>query len=79
LEFLGLKDESSETELEEALIRRLETFLLELGGDFAFVGWQRRLRTSDRWVRRIGIAPSVATYFGLCHTHAAFPMAQTTH
>jgi len=32
LEFLGLKDEYSETELEEALIRRLEDFLLELGG-----------------------------------------------
>jgi predicted nuclease of restriction endonuclease-like (RecB) superfamily len=33
LEFLGLKDEYSETDLEEALIRHLETFLLELGGD----------------------------------------------
>jgi predicted nuclease of restriction endonuclease-like (RecB) superfamily len=32
LEFLGLKDEYSETELEEALIRQLEHFLLELGG-----------------------------------------------
>ena len=30
LEFLGLKDEYSETDLEEALIRHLETFLLEL-------------------------------------------------
>ena len=38
LEFLNLKDEYSETDLEEALIRRLETFLLELGGDFCFVG-----------------------------------------
>jgi predicted nuclease of restriction endonuclease-like (RecB) superfamily len=34
LEFLGLKDEYSETDLEEAFIRHLETFLLELGGDF---------------------------------------------
>ena len=32
LEFLGLKDEYSETDLEEALIHHLETFLLELTG-----------------------------------------------
>lgn len=36
LEFLGLKDEYSETVLEEALILHLERFLLELGTDFAF-------------------------------------------
>jgi hypothetical protein len=40
LEFLGLRDEYSETDLEDALIRHLETFLLELGNDFAFVGRQ---------------------------------------
>ena len=38
LEFLGLKDEYSESNLEAALISRLESFLLELGDDFAFVG-----------------------------------------
>lgn len=37
LEFLDLHDEYSETDLEAALIRHLETFLLELGGDFCFV------------------------------------------
>jgi predicted nuclease of restriction endonuclease-like (RecB) superfamily len=51
LEFLGLKDEYSESDLEEALIKQLETFLLELGGDFAFVGRQRRLRIGDEWYR----------------------------
>ncbi|MDP3029028.1 MAG: PDDEXK nuclease domain-containing protein [Deltaproteobacteria bacterium] len=51
LEFLGLKDEYSETELEEALIRHLETFLLELGGDFCFIGRQKRLRIGDEWYR----------------------------
>lgn len=51
LEFLGLKDEYSESELEEALIYRLENFLLELGGDFTFVGRQRRLRVGDEWYR----------------------------
>jgi predicted nuclease of restriction endonuclease-like (RecB) superfamily len=51
LEFLGLKDEYSENDLEEALIQHLETFLLELGGDFTFVGRQRRLRIGDSWYR----------------------------
>jgi predicted nuclease of restriction endonuclease-like (RecB) superfamily len=51
LEFLGLKDEYSETDLEEALILHLEHFLLELGGNFAFLGRQRRLRIGDEWYR----------------------------
>jgi len=51
LEFLGLKDEYSETDLEEALIRHLETFLLELGDDFCFIGRQKRLRIGDEWYR----------------------------
>ena len=51
LEFLGLKDEYSETNLEEALIQHLESFLLELGSDFTFVGRQRRLRIGDAWYR----------------------------
>jgi predicted nuclease of restriction endonuclease-like (RecB) superfamily len=51
LEFLDLKDEFSETDLEAALIHRLEDFLFELGDDFAFVGRQRRLRIGDEWYR----------------------------
>ena len=51
LEFLDLKDEYSESDLEEALIRHLETFLLELGGNFCFMGRQRRLRIGDKWFR----------------------------
>jgi predicted nuclease of restriction endonuclease-like (RecB) superfamily len=51
LEFLGLRDEYSESDLEQALILHLETFLLELGGDFAFVARQRRLRIDDEWYR----------------------------
>jgi len=47
LEFLNLKDEYSETTLEDGLIRHLETFLLELGSDFAFIGRQKRLRIGD--------------------------------
>ncbi len=51
LEFLDLKDEYSEHDLEEALIHKLEAFLLELGGDFTFVGRQKRLRVGDEWYR----------------------------
>jgi predicted nuclease of restriction endonuclease-like (RecB) superfamily len=51
LEFLDLKDEYSESDLEAALIRHLENFLLELGDDFTFVGRQRRLRIDDEWYR----------------------------
>jgi predicted nuclease of restriction endonuclease-like (RecB) superfamily len=51
LEFLNLKDDYSESELEEALIRHLTDFLLELGDDFTFVGRQRRLRLDDTWFR----------------------------
>jgi len=51
LEFLGLKDEYSESDLEEALIRHLESFLLELGNDFTFVARQKRIRVGDEWYR----------------------------
>ncbi len=51
LEFLNLKDEYSETELESALIRSIEEFLLELGSDFAFVARQKRLRVGTEWYR----------------------------
>lgn len=51
LEFLGLKDEYSESELEDSLIRELEQFLMELGNDFAFIARQRRLRVGTEWYR----------------------------
>ncbi len=51
LEFLSLKDEYSESDLEAALIQRLADFLLELGDDFTFLGRQRRLRLDDTWFR----------------------------
>jgi len=51
LEFLDLKDEYSEHDLEDALIHKLEDFLLELGSDFTFVGRQKRLRIGDEWYR----------------------------
>ena len=51
LEFLNLKDEYSESDLEDALIGHLETFLLELGNEFAFVARQKRLRIGHEWFR----------------------------
>lgn len=51
LEFLALKDEYSENQLEEALILHLESFLLELGEDFTFVARQKRMRIGDEWYR----------------------------
>lgn len=51
LEFLNLKDEYSESDLEQALIHRLQDFLLELGEGFTFVGRQRRLRIDQTWYR----------------------------
>lgn len=51
LEFLDLKDEYSESEMEDALIHRLEDFLLEMGSGFTFVARQKRLRIGDEWYR----------------------------
>lgn len=51
LEFLNLKDEYSETDLEEAIVRHLEWFLLELGAGFTFVARQKRIRVGDEWYR----------------------------
>ena len=50
LEFLGLKDEYLSTDLEEALIRHLEMFLLELGQDFALRP-ATASRIGDEWYR----------------------------
>ena len=51
LEFLGLRDEYSESDLEDALVHHLEHFLLELGNDFTFVARQKRLRIGHEWYR----------------------------
>lgn len=43
LDFLGLKDTYGERDLEEAILRELERFMIELGTDFAFVARQKRM------------------------------------
>jgi len=47
LDFLGLEDTFSEKDLEAALIRQIERFLLELGAGFYFGGRQRRITIGD--------------------------------
>ena len=43
LDFLGLQGAYSERDLEAAILRDLEGFLIELGGDFAFLARQKRM------------------------------------
>lgn len=43
LPFLGLADTYSERDLESAILREIERFLLELGTGFAFVERQKRI------------------------------------
>ena len=43
LGFLGLKDTYSEKDLESAILREIESFILELGVGFAFVERQKRI------------------------------------
>jgi predicted nuclease of restriction endonuclease-like (RecB) superfamily len=44
LDFLGLVDRFHERDLEDAILRELETFLLELGTGFSFVARQKRIQ-----------------------------------
>lgn len=43
LDFLGLSGEYSEKDIEQAILRELESFILEMGTDFAFVARQKRI------------------------------------
>lgn len=44
LDFLGLKDRYLEKDLEDAILREMESFLLELGAGFAFLARQKRIQ-----------------------------------
>ena len=48
LEFLGIRREVKERELEDRLISRLQAFILELGYGFCFVGRQHRLALGQK-------------------------------
>lgn len=47
-DFLELSDEYSERQLETEILKRVEPFLKEMGGLFAFVGSQYRLEVGDQ-------------------------------
>jgi predicted nuclease of restriction endonuclease-like (RecB) superfamily len=47
LDFLGLTGTYSEKDVEQAILRELEAFILELGTDFAFVARQKRITVDD--------------------------------
>lgn len=47
LEFLNLNDRYLEKDLEDAIMRELEQFLLELGGGFSFLARQKRIIIDD--------------------------------
>jgi predicted nuclease of restriction endonuclease-like (RecB) superfamily len=47
LDFLGLKDTYSEKDLETAILREMESFILELGIGFTFVERQKRITVGD--------------------------------
>jgi len=47
LDFLGLKDRYLEKDLEDAILRELEQFLLELGVGFTFVARQKRIQVDN--------------------------------
>ena len=44
LDFLGLKDTYAEKDLEAAILREMESFILELGVGFAFMARQKRIQ-----------------------------------
>jgi predicted nuclease of restriction endonuclease-like (RecB) superfamily len=48
LDFLGLKDAYAEKDLEAAILREMESFILELGVGFCFVARQQRMQIDDR-------------------------------
>jgi predicted nuclease of restriction endonuclease-like (RecB) superfamily len=47
LDFLDLKDRYLEKDLEDAILREIEQFLLELGAGFTFVARQKRLQIDN--------------------------------
>lgn len=47
LDFLGLQDSWQESDLEAAIIREMESFLLELGAGFSFLARQKRIQIDD--------------------------------
>lgn len=66
LDFLGLQDRYLEKDLEDAILRELETFLLELGAGFSFVARQRRIQldSDDFYLDLLFYTPQAAAAGG---------------
>lgn len=47
LDFLGLRDSYGEKDIEAAILREMESFILELGVGFAFLARQKRISVDD--------------------------------
>jgi predicted nuclease of restriction endonuclease-like (RecB) superfamily len=47
LDFLGLRDRYLEKDLEDAILRELEGFLLELGAGFSFIARQKHIQVDN--------------------------------
>ena len=47
LDFLGLKDRYLEKDIEDAIMREMENFILELGAGFTFVARQKRIQVDN--------------------------------
>ena len=47
LDFLGLTDRHIEKDVEDAILREMESFILELGAGFTFVARQKRIQVDD--------------------------------
>lgn len=47
-DFLELSSEHSEYELEQAILKKIRAFLIEMGGNFAFIGNQYRLKVGNK-------------------------------
>lgn len=47
LDFLGVKDQYYEKDIEDAILREMELFLLELGAGFTFVARQKRIQIDN--------------------------------
>lgn len=47
LDFLGLKDRYIEKDIEDAILREMEAFILELGVGFSFMARQKRITVDD--------------------------------
>jgi predicted nuclease of restriction endonuclease-like (RecB) superfamily len=74
-DFLELADEHSERQLEQAILAKVEPFLLEMGGMFSFVGSQYRLRSYASTRKRLGCDNLSQTFFV---SESGAPLAYST-